>query len=163
MFGAYATARGLAISRLVIRFFWCGFSAVFVTYVYLWVHCIISLRCSHVIQWFLLLNISWHTNSGMYMHIHVQNCRKLLEERKNPNSDSFYFRIYIIVLGAYAALRLVLAMLLKFPMCHALSEMSDQSFFQFFKWIYQVFFFDLFNLDCDTNSVLMDDIFCILN
>lgn len=97
MFGAYATARGMAISRLVIRFFWCGFSSVFVTYVYL----------------------------------------KLLQERKNPNSDSFYFRIYIIVLGVYAALRLVLAMLLKFPSCHALSEMSDQAFFRFFKWIYQ--------------------------
>ncbi|KAL6576445.1 Callose synthase 10 [Orobanche hederae] len=35
MFGAYTTARGMAISRLVIRFFWCGLSSVFVLYVYL--------------------------------------------------------------------------------------------------------------------------------
>lgn len=44
----------------------------------------------------------------------------------------------MLVLGVYAALRLVLALLLKFPACHKLSEMSDQSFFQFFKWIYEV-------------------------
>lgn len=73
--------------------------------------------------------------------MHKQNCRRLLQERKNPNSDSFYFRIYIIVLGAYAALRLVLAILLKLPAFHALSAMSDQPFFQFFKWMYQVNFF----------------------
>lgn len=97
MFGAYSTARGMAISRLVIRFFWCGLSSVFVTYLYV----------------------------------------KVLEEKNRQNSDSFHFRIYILVLGVYAALRLFLALLLKFPACHALSDMSDQSFFQFFKWIYQ--------------------------
>ncbi|KAM5571822.1 hypothetical protein ABKV19_012079 [Rosa sericea] len=35
MFGAYTTARGMAISRLVIRIFWFGFSSVAVTYIYL--------------------------------------------------------------------------------------------------------------------------------
>ncbi|XP_020235766.1 callose synthase 10 [Cajanus cajan] len=97
-FGAYTTARGMAVSRLVIRFFWGGLTSVFVTYVYL----------------------------------------KVLQERNSHNSDnSLYFRIYLLVLGVYAALRLFLALLLKFPACHSLSEMSDQSFFQFFKWIYQ--------------------------
>ncbi|XP_061360871.1 callose synthase 10 [Gastrolobium bilobum] len=101
-FGAYTTARGMAVSRLVIRFFWGGLSSAFVTYVYL----------------------------------------KVLQERNSHNSDnSFYFRIYLLVLGVYAALRLFLALLLKFPACHALSEMSDQSFFQFFKWIYQERYF----------------------
>ncbi|TYJ98465.1 callose synthase 10 [Cucumis melo var. makuwa] len=101
-FGAYTTARGMAISRIVIRFFWWGLSSVFVTYVYV----------------------------------------KVLEERNTRSSDnSFYFRIYIIVLGVYAALRLVVAMLMKLPACHTLSEMSDQSFFQFFKWIYQERYF----------------------
>lgn len=97
MFGAYATARGMAISRLVIRFFWCGLTSVFVTYVYV----------------------------------------KVLEEMNDRNNNSLYFRIYILVLGVYAALRLILGLLQKFPACHTLSEMSDQSFFQFFKWIYQ--------------------------
>lgn len=101
MFGAYTTARGMAISRLVIRFFWWGLSSVFVTYFYV----------------------------------------KVLNERHQQNSDSFYFRIYLLVLGVYAALRLVLALLLKFPACHSLSDISDQSFFQFFKWIYQERYF----------------------
>ncbi|KAI4336268.1 hypothetical protein L6164_014813 [Bauhinia variegata] len=97
-FGAYTTARGMAISRIVIRFFLGGLSSVFITYLYL----------------------------------------KVLQEKNDRNSDSsFYFRIYILVLGVYAALRLCLGLLLKFPACHRLSEMSDQSFFQFFKWIYE--------------------------
>ncbi|XP_021638598.2 callose synthase 10 isoform X2 [Hevea brasiliensis] len=101
MFGAYTTARGMAMSRLVIRFFWWGLSSVFVTYVYI----------------------------------------KVLEERHQQGSNSSYFRIYILVLGVYAALRLFLALLLKFPACHTLSDISDQSFFQFFKWIYQERYF----------------------
>ncbi|PHT86149.1 Callose synthase 9 [Capsicum annuum] len=96
MFGAYSTARGMAISRIVIRFFWTGVSSAFVIYVYL----------------------------------------KLLEER-DTNKD-FYFRLYILVLGVYAGIRIVFALLTKLPACHTLSEMSDQSFFQFFKWIYQI-------------------------
>ncbi|KAK6924727.1 1,3-beta-glucan synthase subunit FKS1-like, domain-1, partial [Dillenia turbinata] len=82
MFGAYTSARGMAISRLVIR--------------------------------------------------------KVLDERNKNNGDSSYFRIYILVLGIYAGVRLVFAMFLKFPAFHVLSEMSDQPFFQFFKWIYQI-------------------------
>lgn len=61
-----------------------------------------------------------------------------MNERNKPTSQSTYFRIYIIVLGAYAGLRVVFATLQKIPACHRLSEISDQSFFQFFKWIYQV-------------------------
>ena len=33
-FGAYTTARGMAVSRIVIQFFWGGSSSVFVTYLY---------------------------------------------------------------------------------------------------------------------------------
>ncbi|KAM4115429.1 hypothetical protein ACJW30_04G149600 [Castanea mollissima] len=101
MFGAYKTARAMAISRLVIRFLWCGLSSVFVTYVYV----------------------------------------KVLQERNDRNSNDFYFRIYILVVGVYAALRLFLGLIVKFPACHALSAMSDQPFFQFFKWIYQERYF----------------------
>ncbi|XP_056174937.1 callose synthase 10 [Syzygium oleosum] len=97
MYGAYSTARGMAISRLVIRFFWCGLTSVAVTYLYL----------------------------------------NVVDEMNKNNSDSTYFRIYILVVGVYAAVRLVLGLLLKLPACHSLSQMSDQPFFQFFKWIYQ--------------------------
>ncbi|GAB2240870.1 hypothetical protein Droror1_Dr00021388 [Drosera rotundifolia] len=101
MFGAYTTARGMAISRLVIRFLWWGVGSGFAIYVYL----------------------------------------KVLDERKKNSSDLFYFHIYIIVLGAYAALRIGFALLLKLPCSHALSRLSDHPFFQFFKWIYQERYF----------------------
>ncbi|KAM6551804.1 hypothetical protein CsatB_001612 [Cannabis sativa] len=56
---------------------------------------------------------------------------KVLDERNSHNSNnSFYFRLYILVLGVYAGLHLVLGLLLNFPACHSLSAMSDQSFFQ---------------------------------
>ncbi|KAK4778668.1 hypothetical protein SAY86_006196 [Trapa natans] len=97
MYGAYTSARGMAISRLVIRFFWSGLSSAVVIYLYL----------------------------------------KVLDEKNDRNSNSFYFRIYILLLGVYAGLRISLGLMLKLRSCHALSEMSDQSFFQFFKWIYQ--------------------------
>ncbi|CAI9112991.1 OLC1v1013507C1 [Oldenlandia corymbosa var. corymbosa] len=99
MFGAYTTARGMAISRLFIRFFWWAVSSVFITYMYI----------------------------------------KVLQERNDSNS--LYFRIYILVLGVYAGLRLILAIFLKIPACHSFSAMADQSFFQFFKWIYQERYF----------------------
>nr|CAB3499926.1 unnamed protein product [Digitaria exilis] len=98
MFGAYKTAKGFAISRLVIRFFWLSAVSTFVTYLYV----------------------------------------KVLEEKNAKNSDSTYFRIYGLVLGGYAAVRFVFALMAKIPACHRLSNFSDRSqFFQFFKWIYQ--------------------------
>lgn len=100
MYGAYTTARGMAISRIFIRLFWWGLSSTFVTYVY------------------------W----------------KVLEER-SKHGDPMYFRIYVLVLGVYAAVRFVFALLVKFPCSHNLSRMSDHPFFQFFKWIYQERYF----------------------
>ncbi|WVZ58008.1 hypothetical protein U9M48_008324 [Paspalum notatum var. saurae] len=98
MFDAYKTARGFAISRLVIRFLWLSVVSAFVTYLYV----------------------------------------KVLEEKNARNSDSTYFRIYGLVLGGYAAVRIVFALMAKIPACHRLSSFSDRSqFFQFFKWIYQ--------------------------
>uniref|UniRef100_A0A0D9WKZ0 1,3-beta-glucan synthase n=1 Tax=Leersia perrieri TaxID=77586 RepID=A0A0D9WKZ0_9ORYZ len=65
--------------------------------------------------------------------------RKVLEEKNARNSDSTYFRIYVLVLGGYAAVRLFFALMAKIPACHRLSNFSDGSqFFQFFKWIYQI-------------------------
>ncbi|KAH7668690.1 callose synthase protein [Dioscorea alata] len=102
MFGAYKTARGFAISRLIIRFLWFG---------------IISA-------------------STMYLYL------KLMEERNKRNSDSTYFRIYVLVLGVYVAIRTLFALLVKIPACHRVSDASDRwSFFQFFKWMYQERYF----------------------
>ncbi|XP_010516914.1 PREDICTED: callose synthase 10 [Camelina sativa] len=101
MYGAYTMARGMAISRLVIRFIWWGVGSVFVVYVYV----------------------------------------RVLQERNKPNQNEFFFHLYILVLGCYAAVRVLFGLLVKLPACHSLSEMSDQSFFQFFKWIYQERYF----------------------
>jgi callose synthase len=62
-----------------------------------------------------------------------------MDEANSRNSDSMYYRIYLLVLGVYAAIRLAFGLLVKIPACHKLSEISDRySFFQFFKWIYEV-------------------------
>jgi callose synthase len=37
MYGAYSMARGMAISRLVIRFLWWGLGSAFVVYYYVYV------------------------------------------------------------------------------------------------------------------------------
>jgi len=67
--------------------------------------------------------------------------RKVMDEMDNKNSDSTYFRIYILVLGVYMAIRIAFALLAKIPALHTVSELSDRwPFFQFFKWIYQVCF-----------------------
>ena len=46
----------------------------------------------------------------------------------------------MLIVGIYAAIRASFALLVKFPVCHAASDVSEKwPFFQFFKWIYQVF------------------------
>ncbi|KAK1286687.1 Callose synthase 10 [Acorus calamus] len=69
---------------------------------------------------------------------------KVLDEKNSHSSDSTYFQIYLLVLGIYAGIRVFFAMLIKFPACHALSNISDRwPFFQFFKWIYQIYIMDI--------------------
>ncbi|XP_031502410.1 callose synthase 10 isoform X1 [Nymphaea colorata] len=63
---------------------------------------------------------------------------KIMQDRSREPLNSIYFRIYILILGVYAALRLFLAVLLKFPACHTLSDKCDRwSVFQFFQWMYE--------------------------
>ncbi|GAB4860529.1 Callose synthase 10 [Ancistrocladus abbreviatus] len=81
--------------------------------------------------------IWWAVSSVFVTYVYL----KVLDEKNRHSSNPFYFRLYVLVLGAYAAARLVFGTLLKFPCCHALSQMVDQSFFQFFKWIYEERYF----------------------
>uniref|UniRef100_A0A803KQG1 1,3-beta-glucan synthase component FKS1-like domain-containing protein n=1 Tax=Chenopodium quinoa TaxID=63459 RepID=A0A803KQG1_CHEQI len=67
MFGAYTTARGMAISRLIIRFFWWSLSTAAVIYFYL----------------------------------------RVLQDWNKQQTNSSSFRIYILMLGAYAGVRFV--------------------------------------------------------
>lgn len=129
MYGAYSMARGMAISRVFIKFFWWGLGSVFVVYVYVYVSNLSTSR------YLFLIKFVYRTAKLLWENY----CRQVLQERNKRSSDEFFYRLYILVLGSYAAVRLIFGLLVKLPACHALSEMSDQSFFQFFKWIYQVF------------------------
>ncbi|KMZ67162.1 1,3-beta-glucan synthase [Zostera marina] len=79
----------------------------------------------------------WFTMSSIivcYLYI------KALQE----GSDSAIFKIYVFVIGVYAAIQLILDILMKIPACHHLSEKCDSwSVIRFIKWMYQVnlFFF----------------------
>ncbi|KAK9734060.1 hypothetical protein RND81_04G111900 [Saponaria officinalis] len=97
MFGAYTMARGMAISRLVIKFFWWCICSVAVIYFYV----------------------------------------RVLQDWNKLQTNSLSFRIYILMLGGYAVWHLLFAIIFMIPACHAFSQMSDQTFFQFFKWFYQ--------------------------
>ena len=62
-----------------------------------------------------------------------------MEEATGSNSYLRYYRLYLLVLGVYAAIRLALGLLVKIPACQKLSEILDRyTFLQFFKWIYEV-------------------------
>lgn len=131
MFGAYRTTRSFAISRLFIRFVLFGCSSAFLTYLYVWVEW--KYTCHSFLKPKLEIP---HT------FLDLSKFRNVLDERNKANSDSTYFRIYILVLGVYTAVRLTFATLVKIPACHSLSDLSDRwPFFQFFKWIYQVILF----------------------
>lgn len=119
----------------------------------MWLGCCICNLCLLVsfMRVFLYLVFVFNSICAFTFQLHMFSnftnyCRKVLEEQNQQNSNSFYFRIYVLVLGVYAAVRVVFALLLKFPACHTLSAMSDQSFFQFFKWIYQVYTYILCSL-----------------
>ncbi|KAK9699527.1 hypothetical protein RND81_08G179300 [Saponaria officinalis] len=62
---------------------------------------------------------------------------RVLQDWKKLQTNSLSFRIYILMLGGYAVWHLLLAIIFMIPACHAFSQMSDQAFFQFFKWFYQ--------------------------
>ncbi|TVU31475.1 hypothetical protein EJB05_23161, partial [Eragrostis curvula] len=83
----------------------------------------------------LFIRFLWITTvSAFVTYLYV----KVLEEKKLGKSGSTYFRIYVLVLGGYAAVQLVFALMAKAPACHRLSRVSEGSqFFQFFQWIYQ--------------------------
>ncbi|XP_020675367.1 callose synthase 10 isoform X2 [Dendrobium catenatum] len=81
---------------------------------------------------------SFGSVSAFVMYLYL----KVLDERNSKNSDSTYFRIFILVLGVYVAIRVIFALTIKIPACHRISNVSDRwPFFQFFKWIYQERYF----------------------
>lgn len=68
MFGAYTTARGMAISRLVIRFFWWCLSTAAIIYFYVWVWMSTVIVLLYLSCWYLILDIG-ETNLGGFYRI----------------------------------------------------------------------------------------------
>eukprot|EP01018_Ginkgo_biloba_P028898 Gb_01752 [translate_table: standard] len=98
MYGAYATTRSLAISRIFLRFLWFGII------------------------------------SGIFSYFYVKG----LQERSQSNSNSFFFRTYVFILGAYAAAQLFVSFLMRIPACRTLTNRCDQwSLVRFIKWMHQ--------------------------
>ncbi|KAG0453842.1 hypothetical protein HPP92_025146 [Vanilla planifolia] len=87
----------------------------------------------------LIIRLFWFGFASVFiMYLYL----KLLDERNHKNSDSTYFRIYVLILSVYAAIRMTFALMVKIPACHSISSGSDRwLFFQFFKWIYQERYF----------------------
>lgn len=72
--------------------------------------------------------------SGFVTYLYV----KVLEERSKSNSESFYLRIYALVLGVYAAVKICFSLMLRIPAFRNLTNKCDQwSLIQFFKWMHQ--------------------------
>lgn len=73
----------------------------------------------------------WFTSSSIFVcYLYI----KALQE----GSDSAIFKIYVFVIGVYAAIQLILGLLIKIPVCHHLSEKCDNwSVIRFMKWMYQ--------------------------
>ncbi|XP_078444435.1 glucan synthase-like 8 [Wolffia australiana] len=83
----------------------------------------------------LIIRFFWFgAGSVMITYLYMN----VLDERRKMNSDSRYFRIFILIVGIYIGIRASFGLLVKFPACHAVSDVSEKwRFFQFFKWIYQ--------------------------
>lgn len=72
--------------------------------------------------------------SGFVTYLYV----KVLEERRKSNSDSFYLRIYALVLGVYAAANICFSLILRIPSFRNLTNKCDGwSLIQFVKWMHQ--------------------------
>eukprot|EP00252_Welwitschia_mirabilis_P007366 TRINITY_DN18640_c0_g1_i2.p1 TRINITY_DN18640_c0_g1~~TRINITY_DN18640_c0_g1_i2.p1 ORF type:complete len:1915 (+),score=322.94 TRINITY_DN18640_c0_g1_i2:50-5794(+) len=102
LFGAYRGTRGLAITRVALRFVLFGAISVVISYLY----------------------------------VHIR------QEQGDLNLDSFYVRIYLLILGAYTAACLVFSLLLRIPSIRYVSEKCDRWFcIQMFKWMFEEHYF----------------------
>ncbi|XP_068639698.1 callose synthase 9 isoform X2 [Aristolochia californica] len=63
---------------------------------------------------------------------------KALQEENKQNSNSVVFRIYIFIVGVYAAVHFFVSFLMRIPACHSLTNQCDRwSVMRFIKWMHQ--------------------------
>lgn len=83
----------------------------------------------------IFIRFIWFTVASVSMtFLYVQ----ALKEESKPNSNPVVFRIYIFVVGIYAGVQLFLAVLMRIPACHRMTNKCDRSpVIRFFKWMRQ--------------------------
>lgn len=55
-------------------------------------------------------------------------------------TDSAIFKIYVFVIGIYAAVQLFISALMRIPLCHRMMEPCDRwPIMRLVKWMHQVF------------------------
>ncbi|XP_038724507.1 callose synthase 9 [Tripterygium wilfordii] len=63
---------------------------------------------------------------------------KGFQEESKPNANSVLFRLYVIVIGAYAGVQFFISVLMRIPACHHLTNQCDHwPLIRFVKWLHQ--------------------------
>ncbi|XP_011037937.1 PREDICTED: callose synthase 9 [Populus euphratica] len=63
---------------------------------------------------------------------------KALQEESKQNSNSVFFRLYMIVVGIYAGVQFFISFLMRIPACHRMTNQCDRwPFIRFIKWMRQ--------------------------
>ncbi|KAI5600221.1 hypothetical protein BDE02_01G011500 [Populus trichocarpa] len=63
---------------------------------------------------------------------------KALQEESKQNSNSVFFRLYMIVVGIYAGVQFFISFLMRIPACHHMTNQCDHwPFIRFVKWMRQ--------------------------
>ncbi|XP_019428289.1 PREDICTED: callose synthase 9-like [Lupinus angustifolius] len=87
------------------------------------------LAVSRIILRFLWFSIASVVITFLYV--------KVLQE-DNSNANSILFRVYVIVIGAYAGIQIFISFFMWIPACHSLSNQCDHwSLIRFLKWLHQ--------------------------
>jgi callose synthase len=135
MYGAYSTSRRLAVTRIFLRFVWFSCASVFLSFLYVYV-----LLSKHLYLISFSACLSYVNNKLPFILVVFFKYRKALQEESKQNSNSVFFRLYMIVVGIYAGVQFFISFLMRIPACHHMTNQCDHwPFIRFVKWMRQVF------------------------
>ena len=84
--------------------------------------------------------LSYMNNKLRFILVVFFKYRKALQEESKQNSNSVFFRLYMIVVGIYAGVQFFISFLMRIPACHHMTNQCDHwPFIRFVKWMRQVF------------------------
>lgn len=136
MYGAYATTRAAAVSRIFIKFLWFSTASVVMTLLYVYAATVdLTLSICLCIFEFNFMNSS-------ILLIYFLCCRKALQERNKSLAGSLILRVYVIIIAIYAGVMFFMSVMMRLPACHSLTNScSSWTLVHFLKWMNQVFLF----------------------